>query len=76
MIVVASFRLLCSTFFGVYLLCHVSSNPSPIWTNDDVTLGNYNGTARGVMVIVAGNGHQDMTSNPGRGWGVYLWCNC
>ena len=27
-----------------------------------------NGGVRGVMVIVAGNGHGDMSSNPGRGW--------
>ena len=26
------------------------------------------GGARGVMVIVVGNGHSDMSSNPGRGW--------
>ena len=25
----------------------------------------YNGGARGVMVIVVGNGHGDMSSNPG-----------
>ena len=24
--------------------------------------------ARGVIVIVVGNGHSDMSSNPGRGW--------
>ena len=27
-----------------------------------------NGGARGVMVIVIGNGHGDASSNPGRGW--------
>ena len=26
------------------------------------------GGARGVMVIVVGNGHGDMSSNPGRDW--------
>ena len=26
------------------------------------------GGARGIMVIVVGNGHGDMSSNPGRGW--------
>ena len=26
------------------------------------------GGARGVMVIVAGNGHGDTSSNPGRDW--------
>ena len=26
------------------------------------------GGARGVIVIVAGNGHGDMSSNPGRDW--------
>ena len=26
------------------------------------------GGARGVMVIVIGNGHDDMSSNPGRDW--------
>ena len=26
----------------------------------------YNGGARGVMVIVVGNGHTDTSSNPGR----------
>ena len=26
------------------------------------------GGARGVMVIVVGNGHGDTSSNPGRGW--------
>ena len=26
------------------------------------------GGARGVMVIVAGNGHSDTSSNPGRDW--------
>ena len=35
--------------------------------------GNYNdnillGGARGVMVIVVGNGHGDTSSNPGRDW--------
>ena len=28
----------------------------------------YLGSARGVMVIVVGNGHCDMSSNPGRDW--------
>ena len=28
----------------------------------------YNGGARGVMVIVVGNGHSDTSSNPGRDW--------
>ena len=27
-----------------------------------------NGGARGVMVIVVGNGHGDMSSNPGQDW--------
>ena len=31
-------------------------------------LGNNCGSARGVMVIVVGNGHGDMSSNPGRDW--------
>ena len=26
------------------------------------------GGAHGVMVIIAGNGHGDMSSNPGRDW--------
>ena len=26
------------------------------------------GGARGVMVILAGNGHGETSSNPGRGW--------
>ena len=26
------------------------------------------GGARGVMVIIVGNGHGDKSSNPGRGW--------
>ena len=33
-------------------------------TNDD----DWGGGARGVMVIVAGNGHGDGSSNPGRDW--------
>ena len=28
----------------------------------------YRGGARGVMVIVVGNGHGDTSSNPGRDW--------
>ena len=33
------------------------------------TIGIYNrGDARGVMVIVVGNGHGDTSSNPGRDW--------
>ena len=31
-------------------------------------LGHLNGGARGVMVIVVGNGHSDPSSNPGRDW--------
>ena len=29
---------------------------------------NHVGSARGVMVIVVGNGHDDTSSNPGRDW--------
>ena len=29
---------------------------------------NQNGGARGVIVIVVGNGHGDTSSNPGRDW--------
>ena len=28
----------------------------------------YSGGARGVMVIVTGNGHSNTSSNPGRDW--------
>ena len=28
----------------------------------------FHGGAHGVMVIVVGNGHSDMSSNPGRVW--------
>ena len=31
-------------------------------------LGSIPGGARGVLVIVAGNGHGDSSSNPGRDW--------
>ena len=33
------------------------------WSIDNSTRG-----ARGVMVIVTGNGHSDTSSNPGRNW--------
>ena len=32
------------------------------------TQHNYHSVARGVMVIVAGNGHGDTSSNPGPDW--------
>ena len=36
----------------------------------DIPLGNnyFSGGARGIMVIVVGNGHGDTSSNPRRGW--------
>ena len=36
------------------------------WTGDVVYL--FFGGARGVMVIVVGNGHGDTSSNPGQDW--------
>ena len=31
-------------------------------------MSNFKGGARGVIVIVVGNGHGDTSSNPGRDW--------
>ena len=48
-----------STFMGYLML-----KPEPIQENKV----HKSGGARGVMVIIVGNGHGDASSNPGRDW--------
>ena len=48
---------------GVTVKVHVH-----ILTQESVNWYTYIGDARGVMVIVVGNGHGDTSSNPGRDW--------
>ena len=40
----------------------------PLKKEANQTIYLYYEGARGVMVIVVGNGHGDTSSNPGRGW--------
>ena len=58
-------------------LCQKSRALSNVSEGHPINEGNYFekhkiksvfGSARGVMVIVAGNGHGDTSSNPGRDW--------
>ena len=39
-----------------------------LWCKVDVERFGFNRGARGVMVIVVGNGHGDTSSSPGRDW--------
>ena len=43
-------------------------NPDPRWHGEIITDSCDFGGARGVMVIVVGNGHGDTSSNSGKGW--------
>ena len=46
--------------------------PGPLWPGtvapDKGPINGLNRGARGVVVIVVGNGHGDTSSNPGRDW--------
>ena len=51
---------------------HIRSNNPKLLSKCDKSIDNVTnlwfGSARGVMVIVVGNGHDDSSSNPGRDW--------
>ena len=48
----------------------VEDDPKAIFSISTITWsrGCHNSFARGVIVIVVGNGHGDTSSNPGRDW--------
>ena len=53
----------------IRLLLLLDSHTEELWYNETVCLWmTIYGCARGVMVIVVGNGHGDTSSNPGRDW--------
>ena len=62
-------RLTSSQF---YYCCKQRFFPVKLITSNifrgKLLIENDHGSARGVMVIVVGNGHSDSSSNPGREW--------
>ena len=53
-------KMMGASFNGTAII----SSYSPINASDETNIINFYGGARGVMVIVVGNGHGDMSSNP------------